>query len=68
MKENNVAVDPDYASEEREGGVQALGVGVPGLSRAQLSVFTDQQWHLQKDRLIYEAWVRKARARVGLEQ
>lgn len=67
VKENNVAVDPRYASEDREGGVQALGVGVPGLSRAQLSVFTDQQWQEQRDRLIYEAWVRKARARVGLE-
>lgn len=67
VKENNVAVDPRYASEDREGGVQALGVGIPGLSRAQLSVFTDQQWYLQKDRLIYEAWVRKARARLGPE-
>jgi len=67
VKANEVEVDSRYASEDREGGVQALGVGIPGLSRTQLSCFTDAEWHLQKDRLIYEAWVRKARARVGLE-
>jgi hypothetical protein len=61
VKSENVAVDPYYSSEDREGGVRALGVGIPGLSRSQLSVFTDEQWNQQKERLIYEAWIRKVR-------
>lgn len=63
-KAENVAMDRSYASEDREGGVQALGTGVPGLSRSQLSVFTDQQWQRQKSRLVYEAWVQKARSSI----
>lgn len=64
VKVENVAVDPGYSSEDREGGVRALGVGIPGLTRSQLSVFTDKQWERQKDELIYEAWVRKARSAI----
>ncbi|MHC4595271.1 MAG: alpha/beta hydrolase family protein [Planctomycetota bacterium] len=68
VKAENVAVDSRYATEEREGGLRALGAGVPGLSRSQLSVFTEEQWQRQKDRLIYETWVRKARSRVTHRQ
>jgi len=68
VKAENVAVDPRYASEDREGGLRALGVGVPGLTRSQLSVFTEGQWQRQKDRLIYETWVRKARSRITHRQ
>ena len=64
VKAKDVTVDPYYASEDREGGVRALGVGVPGLSRSQLSVFTKEQWEQQKDRLIYETWVREAKSRI----
>jgi hypothetical protein len=64
VKEEKVAVDPYYSSEDREGGVRALGVGIPGLSRRQLSVFTDEQWERQKSRLVYEAWVQKAKSSI----
>ncbi len=64
VKVENVAVDPYYSSEDREGGVRALGAGIPGLSRSQLSVFTDEQWEQQKSRLVYEAWVQKAKSSI----
>jgi dienelactone hydrolase len=59
---NNVAMDRGYIAEEREGGTPALGDGVPGLTREQLSVFTPDEWQKRKPELIYESWVAKARA------
>jgi len=57
---NAVAMDRGYASEDREGGTEALGAGVPGLSRDQLSVFTAEEWERQKPRLLYETWAQAA--------
>jgi hypothetical protein len=59
-----VELDPLYSSEHREGGTRALGTGVPGLSRTDLSVFSPEEWARQKRRLIYEAWLEAAKARV----
>ena len=59
---NRVEMDPLYATEEREGGARALGTGVPALSRKDLSVFTSEEWEPQKDRFIYESWLKHARA------
>lgn len=63
--EHHVAMDRGYVAEDREGGTLALGVGVPGLSRGDLSVFSAAEWERQKPRLIYETWVQKARESVG---
>ena len=57
-----VEMDPRYASEDREGGTRALGAGIPGLTRDDLSVFTADQWQFQKNRMIHETWLTKARA------
>jgi Prolyl oligopeptidase family len=58
---NSVPMDRLYADELREGGARALGTGVPALSRSQLSVFSDEEWDKQKERMIYETWIREAR-------
>jgi dienelactone hydrolase len=58
---NSVPMDRLYADELREGGARTLGTGVPALSRSQLSVFSDEEWDKQKDRMIYETWIREAR-------
>lgn len=60
-RERNVAMDRLYVTENREGGTRALGENVPGLSRAALSVFSDDEWHSEKEHLIYESWVEAAR-------
>jgi hypothetical protein len=61
---NNVAMDRLYATEDREGGTQAIGVGVPALSRGQLSVLSVDKWEDRKREFIYESWVAKARQAV----
>lgn len=58
---NGVAMDPGYSNEQREGGAMALGADVPALTRGQLSVYGDERWQAQRDRLVYEGWLRRAR-------
>ncbi len=60
-KENGVDMDPRYATEEREGGVMALGTGVPALTRDMLSVFEEPEWEKIKNDFIYENWVSNAK-------
>ena len=59
---NGVFMDKGYVSEDREGGVRALGTGVPGFTRESLTVFSEEEWQAQKQRLIVEAWESAARA------
>jgi dienelactone hydrolase len=66
-RSQRVELDPLYATEDREGGVRALGAGVPGLSRQSLTVFSDEEWRQHKDELIFESWVKAARARIQRE-
>ncbi|MFB3825604.1 MAG: alpha/beta hydrolase family protein [Bryobacteraceae bacterium] len=66
--ERGVPLDPLYATEKREGGTRALGAGVPGLTRDQLSVFSFEQWSRQKDRMIHETWLKQAKSRIGAAQ
>ena len=61
---NEVAMDPLYATEEREGGTPALGAGIPGLSRDNLDVFSRKEWEDIKDKLVHEAWREHARAAI----
>jgi dienelactone hydrolase len=60
-----VAMDKLYATEEREGGTPALGSDIPAIDRADLFVFTPEEWEQKKDRLIYERWVEEAKARIA---
>jgi hypothetical protein len=62
---NNVAMDPLYATEHREGGTRALDGNVPALTREQLSVFSADEWTRRKDSMIHESWLREAKARIG---
>jgi hypothetical protein len=61
-KANNVDIAPNYIREDREGGLDALGTNLPGLTREQLTVLPDPEWQKLKDRLTYEAWARKTMA------
>ncbi|ADW70293.1 alpha/beta hydrolase family protein [Granulicella tundricola] len=55
----NVDISKGYIREDREGGLQALGTGFPGLQRPQLTVLPDADWERLKGRLTYEAWAEK---------
>lgn len=57
---NHVDMDKAYLSEDREGGIMALGSGVPNMPRAELNVLPDEEFKRQETKLIYEAWVQYA--------
>jgi hypothetical protein len=61
---HHVEMDPLYATEHREGGARALGTGVPGLSRKDLSVFDEGEWQKQKSSLVHARWRELARAHI----
>lgn len=63
-REQRVDMDPLYATEHREGGARALGTGVPGLSRSDLSVFSEEEWRLQRDVLVHARWRELAKAQI----
>lgn len=57
--QQSIAMDKLYATEEREGGVRAVGDHVPGYRRDDLSVFTASDWEAHKQELSIDAWVEK---------
>jgi hypothetical protein len=59
---NKVDITPNYIQEDREGGLDALGTGLPGLTREQLTALPEADWQANKDRLTYEAWAQKTMA------
>lgn len=61
-RENQVDITSSYIREDREGGLDALGTGFPGIKREDLMVLPSSQWERQKDRLTYEAWAAKTMA------
>ena len=63
---NGVDMDRGYISEDREGGVMALGDDIPNVPRAELNVLTESEREQQKDSLVYDAWVRHALAADGI--
>jgi len=64
-RREGVELDRLYESEHREGGTPALGTGVPGLRRELLSVLAPEQWEREKERMIYEAWLKAVRGRIS---
>ena len=58
---HGVEMDRLYATEEREAGTPALGSGIPGLSRDDLSVFSPEEWENLKAQLTHESWREAAR-------
>ena len=64
-RREQVEMDPLYATEHREGGTRALGTGVPGLNRSELSVFSEDEWQAQKPLLVHGRWRELARAQIG---
>jgi len=61
-KENGVDITRNYIREDREGGLDALATGFPGIKREDLMVLSESEWEARKDRLTYEAWAAKTMA------
>jgi dienelactone hydrolase len=62
-KANNVDIASNYIREDREGGLDALGTGFPGIRREELMVLPVANWEAMKNQLTYEAWAAKTLAK-----
>jgi hypothetical protein len=58
-------MDRLYATELSEGGTRALGSGVPGITRDQLSVLSLSDWQKRKDEMAPEGWASREKAGGG---
>jgi len=63
---NDVSMDKGYIQEDREGGVMALGTGVPNVRRNDLNAVPDDVWERDKNRFVWDAWVQHALAADGV--
>jgi hypothetical protein len=63
-EKNGVFLDRRYATEQREGGTRALGTGVPAVAHDSLNALPEDVWQREKEKYVYETWVKAARARV----
>ena len=61
---NKVYIEKQYATELREGGTRALGNGMPAVPHDSLNALPLAQWEHDKDKYVYETWVREAQARL----
>jgi len=61
IRENHVTIWPNYIREDREGGLDAVGTGFPGIPQQDLMVLPEAEWEKQRDVLLYEAWAAKTR-------
>ncbi len=58
---NQVFLANGSAREDREAGLNALGVDLPGIKREDLMVLPPSDWLRYKDRLTYAAWANKTK-------
>jgi hypothetical protein len=63
-EKGGVFLDKAYATELREGGTRALGTGVSGVAHDLLNALPEDRWQRDKEKYVYETWVKAARARV----
>ena len=64
-RRERVYIEPAYDTEVREAGARALGQGIPGVAREQLTAVPLDQWRREKDQFVYESWIAKAKALAG---
>ncbi len=51
-------MDKLYATEDREGGLRAPDVNVPGFMREDLNVLSDEEWAQRKGEFALDEWVK----------
>jgi hypothetical protein len=61
-RREHVFIEAAYDTQVREAGVRALGSGIPGLTREQLTAVPIAEWEREEERFVYEKWIDQARA------
>jgi hypothetical protein len=56
---NGFTLEKMYATELREGGTQALGSDIPVVPHDLLNALSSEQWERDKDKYVYETWVKR---------
>jgi dienelactone hydrolase len=59
---NHVDISKNYLREDREGGLDAVGTGLPGIPREDLMVLPDADWQHLKDQIVWQRWETKTLA------
>jgi hypothetical protein len=49
----------------REGGTLAAGKDIPAIARKLLNALPPERWERDKEKYVYESWLKEARARCG---
>lgn len=65
-KATGAHINKGYDAEEREGGIMALTTDVPNVPWDDLQVLSEAAWKREKDRFVWDAWVRHALAADGI--
>lgn len=65
-KSTGAHINKGYEAEEREGGVMALKADVPNVPWDDLQVLSEATWTRERERFVWEAWVRHALAADGI--
>jgi dienelactone hydrolase len=60
-RQEHVYIEPTYDTELREAGARALGSGIPGVPREQLTAVPREEWERHTDLFIYESWIERAK-------
>jgi dienelactone hydrolase len=65
-KATGAHINNGYAAEDREGGIRALGTGIPNVPWAVLQALPEARWQQEKERFTWDAWVQHALAADGI--
>ena len=65
-KKTGAHINPGFTEEEREGGIRALGKDVPNVTWDSLQVLPLETWQREKERFVWDAWVRHALTADGI--
>lgn len=57
---HGIAMDKLYAAENREGGLRAPDVNVPGFKREDLHVLSDDEWASDRHAFTLDTWIKAA--------
>ena len=65
VESRHALIDSPYATELREGGTMALGANYPAVAHDAMNALPLDVWQRDKEKYVYETWLREARARLG---